>query len=64
MDLGPQRFWETVLDAVDVAIRILGHAMSSAEGREFIYALGPRDVGLCLELLDRVSRYFSSLHSY
>ena len=55
MDLGPQRFWETVLDTIDVAIRILGHAMSSAEGREFICALGPRDAGLCLELLDRVS---------
>ena len=63
MDLGPQRFWETVLDTIDVAIRILGHAMSSAEGREFICALGTRDAGLCLELLDRVSRYFPSFHS-
>ena len=63
MGLDPQRFWETVLDTIDVAIRILGHAMSSTEGREFIYALGPRDAGLCLELLDRVSRCFLSFHS-
>ena len=62
MDLDPQRSWETVLDTIDVAIRILGHAMSSAEGREFIYALGSRDAGLCLEPLDRVSRYFPSFH--
>jgi hypothetical protein len=56
MDLGPQRFWETVLDTVDVAVRILGHALSSKEGRKFICALGPRDAGLCIELLDRVSQ--------
>ena len=63
MDLDPQKFWETVLDTIDVAIRILGHALSSAEGREFFCALGPRDAGLCLELLDRVSRYFPSSHN-
>lgn len=57
MELGPQAFWETVLDTIDVAIRILGHVLSSKEGREFICGLGPRDAGLCLELLDRVSRY-------
>ena len=50
-------FWETVLDTIDVAIRILGHTLSSKEGKELICALGPRDAGLCLELLDRVSWY-------
>ena len=50
-------FWENVLDTVDVAIRILGRALSSKESREFVCTLGPRDAGLCLELLDRVSRY-------
>lgn len=62
MDLSPQRSWETALDTIDVAVRILSHALSSKEGREFICALGPEDVGLCLELLDRVSRYLPSLH--
>ena len=62
MDLGPQRSWETVLDTVDIAIRILGHALSSKEGRKFIYALGSKDAGLCLELLDRVSRSPPSLY--
>ena len=62
MDLDPQRSWKTVLDTIDVAIRVLGRTMSSVEGREFICALGPRDAGLCLELLDRVSRCFPSFH--
>ena len=62
MDTGAQMFWETVLDTIDVAIRILGRALLSKEGKEFICALGPRDAGLCLELLDRVSRHFSPLH--
>ena len=63
MDLDPRRFWETVLDTIDVAVRILGHGMPSVEGREFICALGPRDAGLCRELLDRVSRFFLSFRS-
>jgi len=62
MDLGTQMFWETVLDTIDVAIRILGHALTSKEGREFVCGLGPRDAGLCLELLDRVSRYPRPFH--
>lgn len=49
-------FWESVLDTIDVGVRILGGALSSKEGREFVCALGSRDAGLCLELLDRVSR--------
>ena len=63
MDLDPRRFWETVLDTIDVAVRILGHGMPSVEGREFMCALGPRDAGLCRELLDRVSRFFLSFRS-
>lgn len=59
MDLNPQQFWDTLLGTIDVAIRILGHTLSFKEGREFICALGPRDAGLCLELLDRVSRHLS-----
>ena len=57
MELGPRTFWETVLDTIDIAIRILGHALPSKEGREFVCGLGPRDASLCLELLDRVSRH-------
>ena len=64
MDPGPQRFWETVLDTIDVAVRILGLVLSSKEGREFICALGPRDAGLCLELLDRVRLHLPPLRSY
>ena len=55
MDSEPQGLWEIVLDTVDVSVRILGRILSSKEGREFIYALGPEEAGLCLELLDRVS---------
>lgn len=64
MDLRAQELWETVLNNVDVAIRNLGHVLGTEEGREFVYALGPREAGLCLELLDRVSLYLPlSLHS-
>jgi len=56
--LDPQMLWKTVLDTIGVAVRVLGHVVSFAEGKEFICALGPRDAGLCLELLDRVSLCF------
>ncbi|KAF9644349.1 kinase-like protein [Thelephora ganbajun] len=53
MDSDPPRFWEILLDNVDVSVRTLGRVLSSKEGREFVYTLGPRDAGLCIELLDR-----------
>ena len=62
IDLDRRRFWETVLDTIDVVIRILGRTMASTEGRKFIYPLGPGDARLRLELFDRVSCCHPSFH--
>ena len=52
-----QQLWQGVTNASGEAkaVRILAEILTDKEGRTFISSLdAPRDVGLCVEILDRV----------
>lgn len=53
--------WANVLNSVDEGVRSLVRISQSSGGREFLNNLGRGEAGLCIELLDRVSRHLRRL---
>ena len=55
-----QRLWKCVISTADEAnaVRTLAVILADKEGRSFVSCLERKDVGLCIEILDRVSSDF------
>ena len=56
METNFRKLWKKARSAKDekVAVRTMAEILSSKEGRRFIFALGPADAALCIEILDHV----------